>query len=265
MLLTRAAFSLDCFDARRAERRVAVRRLRMNIVANIFKSSLGKKYVMAATGLVLFLFVIAHLAGNLQIFLGPEAINRYGNFLQSNPEIIWPARLVLLGMVILHIWSAATLSIENKAARPVAYAEYRPVGSSYASRTMLMSGLIVLAFVVYHLLHFTVEVRYVNLTGQDFAAFVDPDTKVHNIFKMMVVGFNNPLVSGFYLLGMALLCLHLSHGVSSMFQSLGWKNDAYRPILDCGARVVAALIFVGYASIPVAILLGYGKGAPLAQ
>jgi succinate dehydrogenase / fumarate reductase cytochrome b subunit len=233
----------------------------MNIIANIFKSSLGKKYVMAVTGLVLFWFVLGHLAGNLQVFLGPEAINRYGNFLQSNPEIIWPARLVLLAMVALHIWSATALSRENKAARPVAYAEYRPVGSSYASRTMLMSGLIILAFVIYHLLHFTVEARFVNLTGQDFATFVDPEMKVHNIFKMMVVGFNNPLVSGFYLVGMALLCLHLSHGVSSMFQSLGWKNDAYRPVLDCGARAVAAIIFVGYASIPIAILLGYGKEA----
>jgi len=233
----------------------------MSIVANIFKSSLGKKYVMAISGLVLLLFVIAHLAGNLQIFLGPEAINRYGNFLQSNPEIIWPARLVLLAMVGLHIWSAVLLSTENAAARPVAYAEYRPMGSSYASRTMLMSGLIVLAFIIYHLLHFTVEARFVNLTGQDFSTFVDPQTSVHDIFKMMVVGFGNPLVSGFYLIGMALLCLHLSHGVSSMFQSLGWKNEAYRPILDCGARAVAGAIFVGYASIPIAILFGYGKEA----
>jgi succinate dehydrogenase / fumarate reductase cytochrome b subunit len=233
----------------------------MTILDNIFKSSLGRKYIMAVTGLVLFLFVIAHLAGNLQIFLGPEAINRYGNFLQTNPEVLWPARLVLLAMVGLHIWSAVSLSRENQAARPVAYAEYRPVGSSYASRTMLMSGLIVLAFIIYHLLHFTVEAKFVNLTGQDFSTFQDPDTRVHDIFKMMVVGFSNPLVSIFYLVGMALLCLHLSHGVSSMFQSLGWKNDAYRLLLDCGARAVAGIIFVGYASIPIAILFGYGKEA----
>lgn len=233
----------------------------MSISANIFRTSLGKKYVMAVTGFVLFLFVIAHLAGNLQIFLGPEAINRYGNFLQTHPELLWPARLVLLLMVGLHIWAAAKLTLENRAARPVGYAQYRPVGSTYASRTMFMSGLIVFVFVVYHLLHFTAETTAINLTGQDFAGFRDPHTGAHDIFKMMVVGFHNPLVSGFYLLGMALLCLHLSHGASSMFQSLGWNNDACRPELDHLARVVAVLIFLGYASIPVSILLGYGKEA----
>ena len=213
---------------------------------------------MAVTGFVLFLFVIGHLAGNLQIFLGPEAINRYGHFLQSNPELIWPARLILLLVVGLHLWSAVELSRENKAARPVDYAVYQPVGSSYASRTMLMSGLIILAFVVYHLLHFTVQVQYLNLTGQDFGSFVDAERR-HDIFKMMVVGFSNAWVSAFYLLGMALLCLHLSHGASSMFQSVGWKNQAYGLFLDRLARAVAILIFLGYASIPIAILLGYGK------
>src|SRR5215831_12432561 len=118
----------------------------MNIVSNIFGSSLGKKYIMAVTGFVMFLFVLGHLAGNLQIFLGRDAINRYGHFLQSNPELIWPARLVLVLMVGLHIWSAAKLSAENKAARPIGYAEYRPVGSTYASRTMLMSGVIIFIF-----------------------------------------------------------------------------------------------------------------------
>jgi len=238
----------------------------MNIIANLFKSSVGKKYVMAVTGSVLFLFVIGHLIGNLQVFLGPEAINRYGHFLQSNPELIWPARLTLLLMVGLHICSAATLSLENRAARPVGYAVYQPVGSSYASRNMLIGGGVVFAFLIYHLLHYTAQVQYLNLTGQSFAAFVEKlpgqvPAERHDIFKMMVVGFSKPLVSGFYVLGLALLCLHLSHGASSMFQSLGWKNEAYRPFLDKAARVVAVLIFLGYSSIPVAILCGYGKEA----
>ena len=238
----------------------------MNIIANVFSSSLGKKYIMAVTGLALFLFVIGHLAGNLQFFLGPEAINRYGNFLQSNPELIWPARLGLLLMVGLHIWSATKISLENKAARPVGYAVYQPVGSTYASRTMLVGGSIVFVFIIYHLLHYTAEVRFLNLTGRDFSAFMEnlpgqvPSAR-HDIFKMMVVGFSNPLVSGFYVLGLALLSLHLSHGASSMFQSLGWKNDAYRPFLDKAACVVAGVIFVGYTSIPVAVLCGYGKEA----
>jgi succinate dehydrogenase / fumarate reductase, cytochrome b subunit len=232
----------------------------MNIIANIFKSSLGKKYIMAVSGFVLFLFVLGHLAGNLQIFLGAEAINRYGHFLQSNPELIWPARVILVVLVLLHIWSAIKLSLENKAARPVPYDTYQPVASSYASRTMLMSGIIVLVFIIYHLLHFTAQVQYINGTGQSFVTFMDPE-KHHDIFKMMVIGFSNGWVSAFYILGIGLLCLHLSHGTSSMFQSLGWKNKAYRPVLDCGARALAFLIFLGYISIPVAILLGYGKEA----
>jgi len=232
----------------------------MKIISHIFESSLGKKYVMAVTGFLLILFVLGHLVGNLQVFLGPEAINRYGHFLQSNYELVWPARIGLLILVGLHIWSAAKLSLENRQARPVGYAVYQPVGSTYASRTMLMSGLIVLAFVIYHLLHFTVQTQYINLTGQNFTTFMDPE-KRHDIFKMMVVGFNNGYVSAFYILGMALLCLHLSHGLSSMFQSIGWKNEAYRPLLDQGAKILAGLIFLGYTSIPVAILLGYGKEA----
>src|SRR5258705_12148411 len=111
----------------------------MNLLTNIFKSSLGKKYVMAISGLVMLLFVTAHLAGNLQIFLGAEAINRYGHFLQSNPELIWPARLFLLLMLVLHIWAAVKLSMENRAARPVGYAHWQPAGATYGSRTMLMS------------------------------------------------------------------------------------------------------------------------------
>jgi succinate dehydrogenase / fumarate reductase cytochrome b subunit len=232
----------------------------MKLITHIIDTSLGKKYIMAVTGFLLFLFVIAHMVGNLQLFLGPEAINRYGHFLQSNYELVWPARIGLLALVLLHIWSAAKLSLENRAARPIGYATYQPVGSTYASRTMLMSGLIVLVFIIYHLLHFTAQVQYINLTGQSFTTFMDPE-KRHDIFKMMVVGFSNGWVSAFYILGMALLCLHLSHGVSSMFQSIGWKNETYRPILDKGARILAVLIFLGYTSIPVAILLGYGKEA----
>jgi succinate dehydrogenase / fumarate reductase cytochrome b subunit len=230
----------------------------MKVVTNIFNSSLGKKYIMAISGLVLFLFVVGHLVGNLQVFLGPESINRYGHFLQSNIEILWPARIFLLLMIGLHIWSAIKLSIENKAARPVSYANWNPTVASYASRTMLMSGLIVLAFIIYHLLHYTVLVQSINMTSQNFASFEDSQGR-HDIFKMMVIGFRKPLVSGFYVIGVGLLCLHLSHGVSAMFQSLGWKNKTYGPCLDKAARVIAWLIFLGYISIPIAILLGYGK------
>ncbi len=232
----------------------------MNILKHIFSSSLGKKYIMAVTGFFLFAFVAGHLVGNLQIFGGREMINRYGHFLQSNLELVWPVRCILLLFLGLHIWSAITLSVENDAARPVDYAVYQPLGSTYASRTMLMSGIIVFVFIVYHLLHYTAEVQYINGTGQSFATFIDPENR-HDIYKMMVVGFSKAWVSAFYILGIGLLCLHLSHGASSMFQSMGWKNAAYRPFLDRLAQVVAVLIFLGYVSIPIAILLGYGKEA----
>ncbi len=232
----------------------------MKILTHIFGSTLGKKYIMAVTGFFLFLFVIGHLAGNLQIFAGREMINRYGHFLQSNLELVWPVRVILIIFLILHFWSAITLSLENNAARPIDYAVYQPFGSTYASRTMLVGGIIVFVFIVYHLLHYTAEVQYINGTGQSFATFVDPENR-HDIYKMMVVGFSKWWVSAFYILGIGLLALHLSHGASSMFQSLGWRNAAYRPFLDRLARIVAVFIFLGYISIPVAILLGYGKEA----
>ena len=233
----------------------------MKVISNIFRSSLGKKYIMAVSGLLMFLFVIGHLAGNLQFFLGPESINRYGHFLQTNLELLWPARIILLIVLVLHIWAAVKLSAENKAARPVPYANWNPTVASYASRTMLMSGLIVFAFIIYHLLHYTLVIKGINGSGQDFAGFMDPE-KRHDIFKMMVVGFSIPWVSIFYIIGIALLCLHLSHGVSAMFQSLGWKNKVYGPCLDSGARLIAWLIFIGYVSIPISVLVfHYGKEA----
>jgi succinate dehydrogenase / fumarate reductase, cytochrome b subunit len=229
----------------------------INLFRNLFCSSLGKKYLMAGSGAVMFLFVIGHLAGNLQIFLGPEAINRYGHFLQTNVELLWPVRLALLAIIALHIWSAAKLTLENRAARPQAYAQWQPTAATYASRTMMMSGIIVAVFIVYHLLHFTVMAKAVNLTGKDFNArpeFFDAQGR-HDIYKMMVTGFQVWPVSIFYLVGVGLLCLHLSHGLSAMFQSLGWKKRSYGEGLDRGAKWVSVLIFLGYSSIPAAILL----------
>jgi succinate dehydrogenase / fumarate reductase, cytochrome b subunit len=225
----------------------------MNIVAGFFRSSLGKKYIMALTGFALFGFVVAHMLGNLQIFMGPNQINAYGHFLQSTPELIWPARIFLLTAVALHVWSAINLSSENRAARPVAYTNQKVVAASYASRTMLMSGLITAAFIIYHLLHYTVQVRAISLQNEDFLSLHDAAGR-HDVYRMMILGFSQPLVSIFYLIGVGLLCLHLSHGVSSMFQSIGWKNKRYGAFLDPFARFVAVALFAGYASIPLAVL-----------
>jgi succinate dehydrogenase / fumarate reductase, cytochrome b subunit len=230
----------------------------MNLFSRIWNSSLGKKYIMAVTGCGLFLFVVGHMLGNLQIFLGPEPINRYGAFLQNLGELLWVARISLLVLVVLHVISAVRLTAENRAARGQAYASYKPVGSSYASRTMMMSGLIIAAFIIYHLLHFTVQTREINLTGKDFHALIDAKGR-HDVFAMMVTGFSHPVVAIFYIVAMALLTLHLSHGVSSMFQSLGWKKGYYKRLLDNGARFIAIALFVGYVSIPIAVMLGYGR------
>ena len=217
---------------------------------------------MAGSGALLFLFVVGHLVGNLQIFLGSEAINRYGHFLQSNLEIIWPARIGLLALVGLHVWSAITLSAENKAARPVGYAgDPVPQAASYASRTMLMSGLIIAAFIIYHLLHYTVQMKAINLTGVDFKTLETSvgTERAHDVYAMMITGFRNPLVSSFYVLAMALLCLHLHHGVYAMFQSLGIKVTFCPCLPKCLAKWAAILIFAGYVSIPVTVLAGLGK------
>jgi succinate dehydrogenase / fumarate reductase cytochrome b subunit len=227
-------------------------------MTRLFTSTVGKKFVMAVTGAALFLFVVGHMVGNLQFFLGAEALNRYGHFLQSNVELLWTARIGLLVMVALHVWSASALARANRAARPVQYANWKPNSASYASRTMVMSGLIIMAFIIFHLLHYTVKVPAVNLTGKDFNTMTETltgDSTRHDIYEMMVLGFSQPLVSGFYILAVGLLCLHLSHGVSAMFQSLGLKNHNYGPYLDRAAKLIAIVLFLGYIAIPVAVLL----------
>ena len=128
----------------------------MNVLLRLVTSSLGKKFLVAITGAGLFLFVIGHLVGNLQIFLGPDSINRYGHFLQTTPEILWPARIGLLAFVIIHIWTSIALTLENRAARATRYEVKEVVAASLASRTMIWTGLLVAAYVVYHLLQFTV-------------------------------------------------------------------------------------------------------------
>lgn len=214
---------------------------------------------MAVTGAALFLFVIGHMLGNLQIFLGPDQLNSYAHFLQSKGGLVWLVRVALLGILLLHLWSALQVWRENKAARPVGYLGHPvPVATTLASRTLLMSGLIVAAFVVYHILHFTVQVQALNLTGRDFVALVDAEGR-HDVYRMMIIGFRQPVVSAFYLFAMALLCLHLSHGVSSMFQTVGLRNRAWGAVIDRGAQVGAAVIFAGYGSIPLAILAGLLK------
>jgi succinate dehydrogenase / fumarate reductase cytochrome b subunit len=222
----------------------------MNMLLRLFTSSLGKKFLMAITGAGLFLFVIGHLLGNLQIFLGPEAINRYGHFLQTTPEILWPARIGLLAFAGIHIWTSISLTLENRAARATRYEVKEVVDATLASRTMIWSGLIIFAFVAFHLAHYTLMVVH-----PEFRDLRDANGW-HDIYRMMIIGFSNYWVSGFYVLGIGLLCIHLSHGGSAMFQSLGLNNAAYEAVIDRLATVAAVVIFLGYISIPLAVLAG---------
>jgi succinate dehydrogenase / fumarate reductase cytochrome b subunit len=211
---------------------------------------------MAVTGAALLLFVIGHLIGNLQVFGSPELINSYAHFLQSKPLMVWSARLGLLLLVALHITTAVQLSRANKSARPVGYAGGEAYGSSWQSRYMLMSGLVIAAFVVYHLAHFTARLPAINGVG-DFTrlkAVLHGET-VPDVYAMMILGFQVWWVTLFYLIAQGLLFIHLGHGIASAFQSLGFRNHVWWPRIQCLAKGLSIAIFIGYALIPTAIFL----------
>jgi succinate dehydrogenase / fumarate reductase cytochrome b subunit len=215
-----------------------------------YEAPIGKKAVMALTGVLLFGYVVGHLIGNLQIYSSnPDQINRYAAFLHNpaNYYALWGVRLVLLAAVVLHIVASVQLWRQNRIARPVGYVKKDHVPSSYAARTMLWSGPIIAAFVVFHVLHLTtgsvVELREV--------AEHAPDVRYN-----VIAGFQNFWISGFYIVAMALLCMHLYHGLWSMFQSVGFSHPRYTPALKKAAAIAAILIAIGNISIPVAVLTG---------
>jgi len=228
----------------------------VNALSAFYHSSVGKKMIVAISGIILILFVIGHLLGNLQIFLGPDWINGYSQHLRDLGPILWIIRIFLLTTVIVHIYVTIRLAIDNRRARPEAYIDKQHVKATFASRHMVMSGLIVLAFIIYHIAHFTVRV-----TDRRFALLKADPLNHYDVYSMMVYGFQSIYVSSFYVLGLFLLALHLSHGSSSFFQSLGLNNKMLTPRLAFGGRVFAWLLFLGYTSIPIAVLLGLVKPA----
>lgn len=216
-----------------------------------FRSSIGRKTIMAVTGFFLLGFVIAHMLGNLQIFLGQNALNDYAKHLEELPYLLYSARIFLLICVLLHIWTAISLTRENRAARPKAYKVQATVQATYASRTMMMSGIIVLAFIIYHLLHFSAGVAHPEYFKTRLADG-NPD-----VYNMVVRSFQQWPISLVYIFSMALLCLHLSHGIQSIFQTLGFEK--MRPKMQWPSRLFALAIFLGNSSIPLACLLGWVK------
>lgn len=221
----------------------------MNLLTALFGTSIGKKVVMALTGIILIGFVFGHLVGNLQIFGPPEKINHYAHFLQSLGSGLWVVRAVLLGSVILHIWAAVVLTVENWKARPANYNANTTIQASYASRTMRWSGVIVCAFILYHLAHFTVRVTHPEFN--EWTTQLHDGTVVRDVYRMIVVGFASPIVTGFYIISIALLSLHLSHGISSLFQSLGLRTEGWGGFLDKLAVILSWGYFLGNAAIPL--------------
>jgi len=222
----------------------------MASLSKILTSSVGKKFIMGLTGLIWIGFLLGHLSGNLLIFAGQHAINSYSAFLHSVPELLWLARIGLIVSLGLHIIFAILLTKENKQARPQNYLIQKPQKSTWASRTMGLSGLVVLAYVIYHLLHFTFLV-----THPEISHLMD-HSGMHDIYNLLVYSFKQPLLVIFYVISLALLCSHLSHGIQSMFHSLGFTNKEYSPMVEKFGMGLALLFFIGYSAIPLSVLLG---------
>lgn len=220
---------------------------------DLYRSSLGKKAVMAATGVLLLGFVLGHMVGNLKVYQGPEKFNAYAEGLRSlgspffgHGQVLWLVRLALLAAVLLHLHAAWTLTLVNRRARPQGYARRGVVQASYAARTMRWGGVVILLFVLYHLAHLTWGFGWAH-----------PDFVPGDVYHNFVAGFRVVWVSAFYIAAQVALGLHLDHGVWSLFQSLGWSGpvcDRWRRPL---ARTLALVVTAGNVSFPLAVLAGF--------
>ncbi len=225
----------------------------MSELSAAVKSSLGSKVIMALTGLGLVLFVIIHMTGNLQMFIGQEAMNNYAVTLRKVPLLLWVARLGVIGFFVFHVIDGLRLKFKNRAARPEAYVSQNTVKASLASRTMAISGVLILGFVIYHLLHFTLGV-----TNPEHFALKDAQGR-QDVFNMVVYGFQNVFVAGGYILAMVLLFSHLSHGAASWLQSLGWNHPKVNGLVKIVAPAITWLVGLGFISVPLGVLLGILK------
>ena len=227
----------------------AVRRLvYRNRLQRMLSSSIGLKIIMALTGVILAGFVLVHMLGNLQVYQGAEALDAYGKLLRKEPALLWTFRLVLLSAVGLHIWAYVALTRKNLQARPQAYQARKYKESSFASRSMIITGPLILAFIIYHILHLT--------TGT-----VHPDFQEGAVYHNLVVGLRAHwgIVGWIYVITMIMLAFHLWHGVWSMFQTLGAPEDRYRSLGRRFATIFTILVTLGFASVPLAVLIGFLK------
>jgi succinate dehydrogenase / fumarate reductase cytochrome b subunit len=222
-------------------------------VLTLYRSTIGKKAIMAVTGLLLVGFVIAHMAGNLQVFIGPKKMNDYAAFLQSLGELLWIARLGLLAALILHVLMAWQLTQIKNAARPVGYARREPQVSTLASRSMRWGGVLLLVFIVFHILHFT--------TGTVFPVASTPDAMYPawshaDVYGNVIAAFRTPWVVAVYVVAMLFLLLHLFHGAWSSVRTLGLATPSRHPLQRRVATVIAVVVWLGFSVVPIAVFLG---------
>jgi len=225
----------------------------MGWLRTFYGSSIGKKITVAATGVIMVLFLIGHMMGNLLIFEGPgEAgeparLNQYAEILRFEPLVLWIIRLALLGAVVLHVITVIQLSLENRRARAVQYAVKKPQAATLSSRTMLWGGFLVGAFIVFHILHFT--------TGTINSAQYEHLKPYHNV----VASFRNPIFAGLYMLAMIVIFFHLNHGIQSGFETLGVTHPRYVALVRKGGPILAFVIAAGFLLVPLAVLAGWVK------
>lgn len=209
----------------------------------LLTSSIGLKIIMAVTGVILSGFVLGHMLGNLQVFQGAEAIDAYGALLHKEPALLWAVRLGLLTAVGLHIWAYLALTRKNLKARPVAYQGRKYRESTFASRSMTITGPLILLFVIYHLLHLT--------TGT-----VHPSFEEGKVYHNLTTGLAG--VAGLiYIVAMVMLSFHLWHGVWSLFQTLGLPEERYRSLGRRFATIFTVLVTLGFIAVPLAVMTGF--------
>ncbi len=230
-----------------------------------WQSSIGKKLIVAVTGIVMVLFLAGHLTGNLLIFAGREAFNDYAQFLHEagHGALVWVARIGLLVAVTLHVVATIQLTRQNRAARKEKYEYKTVIQAKKSSRLMIWSGLTILAFIIFHILHFTVKIAggFAEMIDQDYLAATG-ETR-HDAYGMVIAGFQNCSVNwvvvAFYVIAMTLLCSHLSHGVGSIFQTLGWRSQKSQELIRKASLGYAFVIWAGFISVPLSIFFGFVK------
>jgi succinate dehydrogenase cytochrome b subunit len=215
----------------------------------LFSDSIGRKAVMAVTGLLMVLFVAMHLLGNLSIFAGPNGINAYAEKLHALAPVVWATRIVMLVAVVLHVILSLVITAENWAAKPTKYAVQKSLRATFAGKTMIWTGVLIAAFVGYHLLHFTFRVTPGLVLGEDAQNRFD-------VFTMVVSSLQTAPIAAIYVVAMVALFLHLSHGIQSTFQTLGLSNGKLLPQYGLWGKVASGFFLIGYGAIPVLILVG---------